>query len=127
MFKIICTPKHYAFNDGGDLWSFTNTFSDGTTVIDEPLMPEANEMINSILQFKYKEHKDIDMILITFSQEEPEDFDVCLNYDCPDDDGSRYKAVVENKSSEVWLCPVLDKFFPEGKPKELFVTIEGVT
>ena len=131
MFSVICTPKHHAFNNGGDLWCFDYTFPDGSTVIDEPLMPEATELINRLLTVKYEKEifekeEDINKIEITFSNDEVDDYDLCLEYLEPADDGSNYivRNGTEYLSMTIWLCPVFDQFFTEERPKELYVKVE---
>tara|TARA_B100000287_G_C20656422_1_gene788712 strand:- start:1051 stop:1485 length:435 start_codon:yes stop_codon:yes gene_type:complete len=130
MFSIICTPKHHAFNEGGDLWCFDYTFADGSLVKDEPLMPEATELINRLLTVKYEKEifekgEDINKIEITFSNDAIENYDLCLEYLEPAEDGSHYivRDGTEYLSMTVWLCPVFDQFFTEERPKELYVTV----
>ena len=69
MFSITCTPKHHAFNEGGDLWCFDYEFNDTESVKDEPLMPEATELINRLLKHKYGQDSSVDKIEVTFSNE----------------------------------------------------------
>tara|TARA_Y100001968_G_scaffold329173_1_gene377924 strand:- start:278 stop:733 length:456 start_codon:yes stop_codon:yes gene_type:complete len=123
-FSIICFPQKINWLQERDLWCFDYTFVDGLEVKDEPLMPEATELINRLLAIKYK-GETVDKIQITFSKGKINRFDLCLEYLEPADDGSHYVVQDGNDylNMKVWLCPVFDQFFPKGRPKKLFVKI----
>jgi hypothetical protein len=124
MFQITCTPKHFAFNGGGDLWAFDYDF-EGESIIDEPLMPEATELMNRLLQHKYPEPTA--KIQVTFSSfDVVKDADIELKYVGPKDEGSLYEVVNPPKpelAMSIWLCPVFDSFYQE-RPEQLFVSVE---
>lgn len=124
MFQVICTPKHFAFNGGGDLWAFDYDF-EGESVIDEPLMPEATELVNRLLKQKYS--TSTSKIEITFCAfgiiQNP---DIELTYVGPKDEGSLYKVISpssEELDMTIWLCPVFDSFYEE-RPRHLFIKVE---
>lgn len=124
MFQVICTPKHFAFNGGGDLWAFDYDF-DGESIIDEPLMPEATELVNRLLKHKYSEPTS--KIEITFcSFNILNDADIELKYIEPKDEGSTYEVVnpeTPELAMSIWLCPVFDSFYSK-RPDQLFVKVE---
>mgnify|MGYP003119174399 FL=1 len=127
MFSITCTPKHHAFGEQGDLWCFDYTFLDGSSVKDEPLMPEATELVNRLLKNKYGQNSSIDKIELTFSNtvlSRPSD--ITLQYVEDEEGGCNYKpyAWEEWANMKIWLCPVFTQFFPEEKPKKLYVKVE---
>lgn len=121
-FTIKCTKKAgQGYID--QLWCFDYTFEDGTSVIDEPLMAEATAMIDAFLEAAGK--TDTPCINVTF-ETEATDYDIRLNYVKPEDEGSIYTCTSPSfptMKGEVWLCPVLESFFPDGKPANLYVTI----
>jgi hypothetical protein len=125
MFEILCTKKD---SPGfGELWCFDYTFENGTTVTDEPLMHEASAMIDSFLVAKHR--TDVDTIYLSFETSTSNNWDFVLDYVRAEDDGSIYYASCRRPPSlmgEIWLCPVLDSFFPERKPAQLYVYITPV-
>jgi len=130
MISITCTPKHHAFGEQGDLWCFDYTFSDGSSVKDEPLMPEATELVNRLLKNKYGQESSINKIKLTFSNTVlSRPADITLHYVEDKDGGCNYKpyAWEEWADMQIWLCPVFNQFFPEGKPEKLYVTVEKET
>ena len=133
MFSVICTPKPINWLQDSDLWCFDYTFPDGSKVEDEPLMPEATELINRLLTVKYQKEifdkeETINEIEITFSSKPFGDYDLHLEYVEPEDDGSRYvvKDNTEYLTMKIWLCPVFDQFFIEKRPKDLYVTVRKI-
>lgn len=123
MLSITCEPKHHAFNSGGNLWCFDYQFGD-ELIEDEPLMPEATELVDKLLAFKYPD-QNINKIKVIFSSDEM-NADIVLKYVEPKDGGSTYKvrsARASNLYMNVWLCPVFDMFFPENRPEYLYVTV----
>ena len=130
MFSITCTPKHHAFNGGGDLWCFDYEFNDNESVKDEPLMPEATELINRLLKYKYGQDSSVNKIEVTFSNELlPTPSDLTLQYIEDEDGGCNYKpfAWQEWANMKIWLCPVFTQFFPVEKPEKLYVKVEKVS
>ena len=121
-FTIKCTKKAgQSYVD--QLWCFDYTFKDGTFVVDEPLMAEATAMIDTFLDAAGK--SDASCINITF-ETETTDCDIKLSYVKPEDSGSIYSCsspVFPGMKGDVWLCPVLESFFPDSKPANLYVTI----
>ena len=124
MFQVICTPKHFAFNGGGDLWAFDYDF-EGESIVDEPLMPEATELVNRLLKYKYEEPTS--KISILFSVPGVfRDADITLKYVGPKDEGSLYEVVnpaTPELAMTIWLCPVFDSFYSE-RPEELCAFVE---
>ena len=123
MLSIICEPKHHAFNGGGDLWCFDYQFED-ELIKDEPLMPEATELVDKLLVFKYPNQK-INRIKVVFSSDAMNS-DLVLEYLEPKDGGSTYKVRSANASNlymDIWLCPVFDMFFPKNRPQYLYVNV----
>ena len=53
MFSITCTPQPVNWLKEEDLWCFDYTFPNGTSVKDEPLMPDATELVNRLIEHKY--------------------------------------------------------------------------
>jgi hypothetical protein len=125
MFEITCIKKD---SPGlGKLWCFDYCSPDGYLVTDEPLMHEASAMIDSFLIAKH--HEDVDTIYLTFETTPSNTWDFLLDYVRAKDDGTIYHASCRrppNLMGEVWLCPVLDLFFPERKPAQLYVYITPV-
>jgi hypothetical protein len=125
MFEITCTKKD---SPGfGKLWCFDYTFEDGTTVTDEPLMHEASALLDSFLIAKHCTN--VSTIYLTFETTQSNTWDFLLDYVRAEDDGSVYYASCRRPPSlmgEIWLCPVLDSFFPERKPAQLYVYITPV-
>jgi hypothetical protein len=124
MFEITCTKKDCLGLGLGELWCFDYTFPDGYSVTDEPLMAEATAMIDRFLLATRK--ADAETIHITFETIPNPDYDLLLKYTRPEDDGSIYSCSSSrfpNLEGELWLCPVLDSFFPESKPEQLYVYI----
>ena len=130
MFSITCTPKHHAFDEGGNLWCFDYDFTDGSSVQDEPLMPEATELINRLLKHKYGQDSSVNKIEVTFSDELlTTASDLTLKYVEDKDGGCNYKpyAWEEWANMKIWLCPVFTQFFPVEKPEKLYVKVEKVS
>lgn len=125
MFEIDCTKKDCIGKGLGKLWCFDYTFEGGSAVVDEPLMAEATAMIDQFLLMT--DQSNADTLRITFETVASGDYDLLLEYVRPEDDGSIYKCSSPHSSElkrEVWLCPVLDSFFPETKPTHLYVCIK---
>ena len=61
MFSIFCTPQPVNWLKEEDLWCFDYTFPNGTSVKDEPLMPDATELVNRLLEHKYGENSSISL------------------------------------------------------------------
>ena len=124
MFTVICTPKHFAFNGGGDLWAFDYDF-EGESIVDEPLMPEATDLVNRLLKYKYS--TTTQKIKVTFTAQPIIKYDVALSYVGPEDEGSRYQvegAATPELDMKIWLCPVFDSFYGDGRPQNLYVLVE---
>lgn len=124
MFQVICTPKHFAFNGGGDLWAFDYDF-EGESIVDEPLMPEATELVNRLLKYKYEEPTSKISIMFCAASifKNP---DITLKYVGPKDEGSLYEVVnpaTPELAMTIWLCPVFDSFYSE-RPEELCAFVE---
>jgi len=124
MFQVICTPKHFAFNGGGDLWAFDYDF-EGESIVDEPLMPEATELVNRLLKYKYEEPTSKISIMFCAASifKNP---DITLKYVGPKDEGSLYEVIdpaTPELAMTIWLCPVFDSFYSE-RPKELCAFVE---
>ena len=130
MFSITCTPQPVNWLQEGDLWCFDYTFPNGGSVKDEPLMPEATELINRLLKHKYGQDSSVDKIEVTFSNELlPTPSDLTLQYVEDQDGGCNYKpyAWEEWANMKIWLCPVFTQFFPVEKPEKLYVKVEKVS
>ena len=127
MFSITCTPQPVNWLQEEDLWCFDYTFPNGGSVKDEPLMPAATELVNRLLEHKYGKDCLVNKIEVTFSDEvlSPPG-DLTLQYIDDEDDGCNYKpyAWEEWANMKIWLCPVFTQFFPEEKPKKLYVKVE---
>lgn len=120
MFSILCQK-----NPVSSLWCFDHVFSDDLEVIEEPLMHQATELIDSVLMESYGYIPK--QISILFDHNELFEPDVLLQYKEPSDGGSLYESVqvlkrTENHVHEVWLCPVLTYFY-ENPPENLYVLI----
>ena len=123
MFTITCQK-----NPHSNLWCFDYAFSKDLQVIEEPLMHQATNVIDFILQQKYKTPpKTIDLV---FDHLELYDADVSLEYKEPSLGGSLYRTtqefVLPVPSQDVWLCPVLTYFY-ETPPKKLYILIAEAT
>jgi hypothetical protein len=123
MFTISCQK-----NSNSNLWCFDYAFSKDLQVKEEPLMHQATNVIDFILQQKYKRFPKT--IEIVFDHLELYDADVSLEYKEPSFDGSLYRTtqefVLPVPSQDVWLCPVLTYFY-KTPPEKLYVLITEST
>lgn len=115
MFTISCQK-----NSDSKLWCFDYAFSKDLQVTEEPLMHQATNVIDSILQQKYKQFPKT--IEIVFDHLELYDADVSLKYKEPSSGGSLYRTIMPVPNQDVWLCNVLTYFYPKP-PEELYVLI----
>ena len=130
MFSIFCTPQPVNWLKEEDLWCFDYTFPNGTSVKDEPLMPDATELVNRLLEHKYGENSSISKIEVTFSNTVlSTPADITLQYIEDEDGGCNYKPYAWEAWSnmKIWLCPVFFEFFPAERPKKLYVKVEKVS
>jgi len=120
MFTIYCHK-----NPESQLWCFDHVFSTDLEVIEEPLMHQATDLIDSILMEQYQ--KIPENISIIFDHCELHEPDVVLKYQEQSSGGSIYRSTqvlkrTENHIHDVWLCPVLTYFY-EKPPQKLYVLI----
>ena len=130
MFSVTCTPQPVNWLKDEELWCFDYDFPNGDSVKDEPLMPDATELINRLLEHKYGKNSSINKIEVTFSNElMPTSSDLTLQYVEDADDGCNYKpyAWEEWANMTIWLCPVFTEFFPGVRPEKLYVKVEKVS
>lgn len=124
MFSISC-QKNFSSN----LWCFNYVFSENLEVVEEPLMHQATELIDSVLMESYGFIPK--QISILFDHNELFEPDVLLKYKEPSNNGSLYESVQVLKRTkdylrEVWLCSVLTYFY-EKPPENLYVLITEKT
>jgi hypothetical protein len=123
MFSITCAKDQHT-----NLWCFDYQFEKNSFVKDEPLMHQATDLIDLILN---EAHGSIaNQISICFDAFKLHAPDVILKYKEPSGSGSMYQAVhvlnkVKDYQHDVWLCSVLTQFFPMP-PSELYVLIKPV-
>ena len=138
MFKITC---HYIQNQlakAGKLWCFDYEFPSGRCIEDEPLLNSASNLINALLKQKYgEEHiNEIQDGLIEIEFSEligfVSDHDLTLKCIKPKDEagGSIYHCLdylqledhLQPEEASIWLCPVLEDFYPEP-PEMLYIKV----